>query len=166
MTAPPSVQQAAELLFHEAALLDSGAWREWLQLYTEDAVYWMPAWKDELTQTSDPDRELSLIYYAGRAALEDRVQRASGGQSIASSPRPRCLHMISNVRVLGQDTQSAAVESAFCVHLHDVRLNRTHSFFGRYQHRLVPQSGQWLIAAKTIFLLNDQIPTVVDFYSI
>lgn len=26
--------------------------------------------------------------------------------------------------------------------------------------------GEWLIAAKKILLLNDVIPTVVDFYSI
>ena len=38
-----------------------------------------------LTPTDDPDRELSLIYYRGRANLEDRVWRARSGQSVAST---------------------------------------------------------------------------------
>jgi len=56
--------EAAALLYREALLLDRGDWDEWLQLFTDDAVFWMPAWRDELTPTADPDRELSLIYYA------------------------------------------------------------------------------------------------------
>jgi hypothetical protein len=75
--------EAEELLYREAALLDEGDWDSWLDLYTEDAVFWMPAWRDEENPTADPDRELSLIYYQGRSGLEDRVHRARsrrGGQ--------------------------------------------------------------------------------------
>ena len=56
-------------------LLDRRCWREWLDLYSEDSVFWMPAWLDEDTTTSDPDAELSHIYYKGRHNLEDRVWR-------------------------------------------------------------------------------------------
>jgi 3-phenylpropionate/cinnamic acid dioxygenase small subunit len=39
-------------------------------------------------------------------------------------------------------------------------------FFGRYEHGLRRVDGDWRIARKKILLLNDTIPTVVDFYSI
>jgi len=157
---------AEDLLYREAALLDEGAWDEWLALYTEDAIFWMPAWRDEETPAGDPDTELSLIYYEGRQGLEDRVFRARSGQSVASRPRPRCVHCISNVRVVACDAGTAEIASNFVVFLHDVRAGRTHHFFGRYRHALRCEAGQWRIARKKILLLNDTIPTVVDFYSI
>ena len=158
--------EAEDLLYREAALLDDGHWDAWLDLYTEDAVFWMPAWRDEETPTADPDKELSLIYYEGRSGLEDRVLRARSGQSVASTPRPRCIHCITNVVVLHDDAVNAEIGASFVVHLHDVRAERSHAFFGRYRHRLRREGGEWRIAGKKILLLNDVIPAVVDFYSI
>lgn len=166
MTQSFSRTDAEELLYREAALLDEGAWDDWLTLYTEDAVFWMPAWRDELTPTEDPDSELSLIYYEGRRGLEDRVIRARSGQSVASHPRPRCVHMISNVRLVECKTDTVEIASNFAVCLHDVRAERTHKFFGRYRHTLRREAGEWRIGRKHILLLNDTIPTVVDFYSV
>ena len=158
--------KAEDLLYREAALLDEGEWDEWLALYTEDAVFWMPAWRDEQTPTCDPTRELSLIYYEGRRGLEDRVFRARSGHSVASQPHPRCAHCVTNVRVIDGGAGTAEIASNFAVFLHDVRAGRTHHFFGRDRHGLRYEAGQWRIASKHILLLNDTIPTVVDFYSI
>ena len=166
MMAMLSRADAEDLLYREAALLDEGVWDDWLALYTEDAVFWMPAWRDEETPTSDPDSELSLIYYEGRSGLEDRVFRARSGQSVASRTRPRCLHCIGNVRLMECRHRTAEIASAFTVFLHDVRADRTHHFFGRYRHTLRHEAGEWRIARKQILLLNDTIPTMVDFYSI
>jgi len=158
--------EAEDLLYREAALLDEGGWDDWLALFTEDAVFWMPAWRDEESPTADPNCELSLIYYEGRRGLEDRVFRARSGQSVASHPRPRCVHCISNVRLIECSAGNAEIGSAFTIFLHDVRAERTHHFFGRYHHTLRHEEGTWRIARKKILLLNDTIPTVVDFYSI
>ena len=120
----------------------------------------------EETPAADPDRELSLIYYDGRRGLEDRVFRARSGQSVASRPRPRCVHSIGNVRLIECTGGTAEVTSTFTVFLYDVRADRTHHFFGRYRHTLRHEGDAWRIARKQILLLNDTIPTVVDFYSI
>ena len=68
--------------------------------------------------------------------------------------------------IMRSEPGEVAATSNFVVHLHDVRAARSHSFFGRYDHQLRHSEGRWLIAAKTILLLNDTIPTVVDFYSV
>lgn len=156
--------EAETLLAREALYLDRFQWDEWLALYAEDAVFWMPAWRDELSPTEDPDRELSLIYYRGRRNLEDRVWRARSGLSVASAPRARSVHQVTNI-LLEADDQ---VTASFSVHLFDKRAERSHSFFGRYEYRLVrsEDGGAWKIAQKKILLYNDTIPTVVDFYSI
>jgi len=53
---------AAALVYREARLLDCGEWQTWVEMYRSDAVYWAPAWRDEYETTSDPEREVSLIY--------------------------------------------------------------------------------------------------------
>jgi 3-phenylpropionate/cinnamic acid dioxygenase small subunit len=159
-----TLAEAEALLTREAVFLDRGDWDGWLALYTEDAIFWMPAWRDELSLTEDPDRELSLVYYKGRRNLEDRVWRARSGLSVASTPRPRVVHQVTNILVEGDNR----VAASFSTHLFDKRAERSHTFFGRYEYELVrtPQDGAWKIAMKKILLLNDTVPTVVDFYSV
>jgi benzoate/toluate 1,2-dioxygenase subunit beta len=161
-----SREQAEDLLYREALALDRREWDAWLAMYAEDVEYWMPAWRDETEPTADPDSELSLIWYRGRHHLEERVWRARSGTSVASSPLPRVVHLVTNVLVERSDEAEADVAASFAVHLHDVRGSRTHVFFGRYEYLLRAGGEGWLIARKKILLLNDTIPTVVDFYSI
>lgn len=161
-----TILETTELIYREALLLDRREWDAWLDLYLPDAVYWIPAWRDETEPTADPDSELSLIYYHGRRNLEDRVWRVRSGLSVASSPMPRVVHAVTNVLLERCDAQNALLSSAFAVRLFDRRSGRTHEFFGRYEHRLFKHDDLWKIAAKKILLLNDVIPTVLDFYSI
>src|SRR5688572_29700817 len=166
MSTPFARPEAEELLYREALLLDRREWDRWLDLYLPDAVFWMPAWRDETEPTADPDRELSLIHYRGRRHLEERVWRARSGLSVASTPPPRVVHSVTNVLVERSDGDDAEVAASFSVHQYDMRAERTHVFFGRYEYRLRHEAGDWRIATKKILLLNDVIPTVLDFYSV
>jgi benzoate/toluate 1,2-dioxygenase subunit beta len=157
-----TLDEATDLLTREALYLDRREWDAWLALYLDDAVYWAPAWQDETTPTSDPDTELSLIYYHGKHNLEDRVWRVQSGLSVASSPVPRTVHQVTNVFV-GED---ATVHAAWAVHQFNARRQTQHSFFGRYEYQLLNDGGGWKIVMKKIILLNDRIPTVADFYSL
>jgi len=152
---------ATALLVREAALLDERRWAEWLALYTEDAVFWVPAWKSEEEPTADPLTEISLIYYDKRERLAERVWRLESGLSIASSPLHRTAHVVSGVRLEGE-----TVRSTWTVHRYDPRRKSQHVFFGRAEHRLTRLDGDWRIGAKTVWLLNDLIPTVLDFYMV
>lgn len=166
MTAPLTRAEAEELLYREALLIDTNRFAEWLDLFTPDTEFWMPAWRDETTTTQDPDNELSLIYYKGRRNLEDRVMRLTSGLSTASSPLPRVVHQVTNVLVTASAGDSADISAAFTCHRFDVRMNRADCFFGRYEYRAVRAGQEWKIARKKIVLLNDTIPTVVDINAI
>jgi benzoate/toluate 1,2-dioxygenase subunit beta len=120
----PSIRDAEALILHEARLLDERRFAEWLDLYESDAVYWMPAWKDDNTQTSDPGKEVSLIYYRGRAHLKDRVDRLTSGLSPASRISPRVAHTISNVALVQASDTEAQFCSTFVVHSYDPRNDR------------------------------------------
>jgi len=158
--------EAASLLYREALALDRLDFDAWLDLYTADCLFWMPAWRDDGTQTEDPDRELSLIYYRGRRNLEDRVQRIRSGWSVASVVMPRVAHMIGNVQSEPVDETRMRLDSSFIVNTQDVRTNRSHAYFGRYEHELRLDNGAWKISQKIIRLMNDVVPTMLDIYGV
>jgi benzoate/toluate 1,2-dioxygenase beta subunit len=158
--------EVAAFLYREALLLDRGDYDAWLALYTTDCLFWMPAWRDDGTQTEDPDRELSLIFYRGRRNLEDRVQRIRSPVSAASRVMPRVAHVVGNVLSEPVDDKRIRVDSSFIVNVQDVRTHRSHAYFGRYEHELRMEDSGWKISQKIIRLMNDVVPTMVDVYGI
>ena len=165
-TGRSALDLASALLFREARLLDTGRWDEWVQMYREDAVYWLPAWLDEHRTTTDPTTQVSLIYHAGRLGLEERIARIESRKSITALPLPRTAHLIGGVEVLEEEPARILCESVFSVHVYDPRLGKEHTRHGRYAHTLVRDADSWRIARKVITLVNDRVPTVLDFYSI
>lgn len=158
---------ATHLIFLEGALLDRREWDAWLDLYCEDAVFWIPAWRDESTLINDPECEISLIYHESRHALVERVARVQSKKTVTAAPLPRTAHFVSGV--LLSDTSSPdqiEANSVWSVISYNPRTSMQHQLFGHYFHRLVNLDGQWRIAMKKITLLNDRVPTMLDFYSV
>ena len=161
-----SQPEAQHLLFREARLLDDQAFTAWLDMYTEDALFWMPAWREDNTLTEDPDRELSLIYYRGKENLRDRVTRLTSGLSPVSKILPRVVHLVGNVMLEEASEAQATVRSSFVAHAYAPRTDRVTSHFGHYEHGFAQVDGRWLISRKIILLANDLIPTVLDVNAI
>ena len=157
---------ATALLLREASLLDAQDWHGWLDLYTEDAVYWVPAWRSEHQQTSDPDREISQIYHDSRHGLAERVARIESGKSVIARPLPRTTHFVSNVVAQEQGADVIDVESAWMTRVYDPRTEKQYANFGRVETRLRCLSGDWRIARKKITLQNDLIPALLEFYTL
>jgi 3-phenylpropionate/cinnamic acid dioxygenase small subunit len=171
MSAVPVELRAAaqDVLFREALYLDTQRWDDWLALYEEGATFWIPAWIDEHTQTASPDTELSLIYCAARAGLEDRVWRIRSGLSAASTPLLRTAHAVACPVVSAIEGAGPArlrVESSWTCHVHHPKRREEHVFFGRCEHVLRERPQGWRIAAKKVVLMNDTIPTMLDFYCV
>jgi 3-phenylpropionate/cinnamic acid dioxygenase small subunit len=158
--------QAAAFLFREARHLDLHEWDAWVAMYREDAVYWLPAWRDEYETTDDPQTEVSLIYHDRRLGLEERIARIESRKSITALPLPRTLHLIGNVELRAASASQLETEATFAVHVYDPRTAKEHTRYGRYQHVISMDQNRWLIAKKKIILVNDKVPTVLDFYSI
>ena len=155
-----------ELVHREASLLDEQRWDEWLALYTEDCEYWMPAWKADGTPTANPRAELSHIYYASRAGLEDRVVRIRSGKSAASTPMPRTAHVLGSVLPVESPADRLRLGSTWVSHVFFPLMHESHAFFGRAEYELVQKDGAWLIGKKKTILQNDYIPTMLDVYCI
>jgi 3-phenylpropionate/cinnamic acid dioxygenase small subunit len=156
-----------EVLQREGAYLDEQRWDEWLGLFLPDCEYWVPSWKNEEALTLDPQAELSHIYYASRAGLEDRVVRIRSRRSPASTPMPRTSHIVGGVLPIGEPAAGRMkLRSSWVCHVFFPRLHDSHAFFGRSEHELALKEGRWLIARKKTILQNDYIPTMLDVYCI
>lgn len=164
-----SFETLQAFLHREARLLDDKRWDDWLQLYAPDAVFWMPAWDDDGTLTTDPQREISLIHYANRGGLEDRVFRIKTERSSATSlPEPRTSHNISNLEIIEQRDGLCKVRFNWVTL--SFRYKTTDTYFGTSFYTLDISgnvSGNTpLIKEKTVVLKNDYIHHVIDIYHI
>jgi anthranilate 1,2-dioxygenase (deaminating, decarboxylating) small subunit len=158
----PRLGGVAAFLFREAELVDTRRWDVWLELFAESAEYWVPAWDSEHEHTTDPNSQVSLIYYSSRAGLEDRVFRLRTGMSSASTPFPRTSHHVTNIRAAFGEDGRAEVKANW--HALSFRLGETTGFFGTYDYLLEPHAQSWRILKKKILVLNAVIPTVLDIY--
>jgi 3-phenylpropionate/cinnamic acid dioxygenase small subunit len=163
------IQKAAiaeELLYREGLYLDRQDWDAWLDLYCADIEYWVPAWKSEGELVGDVRREVSLIYHTARTELEERIVRIRSRKSVTAMPLPRTAHFVSNVLVEEAGADSIQGTASWVVHEYDPRVAKRHVHFGRYEYLLRRSSETWKIGRKKIILLNDLIPTVIDFYNL
>jgi len=141
--------EVEQLLFHEAALLDRGRLDEWLELYTDDATYWIPLQADQ----SDPLTTSSIVY-DDRRLMEARVRQFQHPRAHARVPAPRTVHQVGNVRVLEADGRDTRVGSTLV--LVEYRRERQRVWGAVVEHRLRRTAHGLRIAAKRVDLVNSE----------
>jgi benzoate/toluate 1,2-dioxygenase beta subunit len=159
-----SYDNLCAFLYREARYLDDRDWDSWLALYDENAVFWMPAWDDDGELTDDPQSQVSLIYYARRAGLEDRVFRIRTERSSATIPDTRTSHNLSNIEVLEQ--ADGIVKLRFNWHTMSIRYNHTDHFCGTSFYTLDVSGASPVIKDKKVVLKTDYIRHVIDVYHV
>lgn len=157
-----SYDEVRDFLHREARYLDEKQWDLWLELYCADVEYWAPAWDDDGETTTDPQRELSLIYYPNRGGLEDRIFRIRTGKSAASTPAPRTGHNLANIEILENGEQACTVQFNWITC--SQRYQQVDQYFGTTTCQLVRQGGALRIQKKKVLLKSDYIRHVVDIY--
>jgi 3-phenylpropionate/cinnamic acid dioxygenase small subunit len=144
---------AEELLFHEARLIDDRRLEEWLQLYTEDALYWVP-----IDETAPVKANAALIYDDAMRRKE-RVDHYLNNRFPAQSPRSRTVHSISNV-IVDPHPEGAAVRSTQVIYetrlgdFTQVGLGELQTVVATVEHILRPVGEAHMIAGKKILLIN------------
>src|SRR2546430_9233738 len=86
-------QAATEFVYREARLADEARYAEWLALWTDDAVDWVPATTDP---AADPEKHLSHIY-DNRGRPETRIKLPLTGHPHSQEPPPRMRRPVSNI---------------------------------------------------------------------
>jgi len=148
--ADPQVErEVSHLLRLEAWLLDRHRLHEWLDLYTEDATYWVPLEEDQ----KDP-YETSSILCDDRTLLEIRVKQYSHPRAHARNPRVRTVHQIGNVMIL--ESRDKEIRVASTLVLVEYRLERQRVWGANVEHVLRRTPAGLRIADKRVDLVNSE----------
>jgi 3-phenylpropionate/cinnamic acid dioxygenase small subunit len=157
------VERAQNLLYREARLLDERRYEEWLELFTDDGLYWIPIHQDG--GEADPRSSVSIIYDDAERRSE-RVFRTLHTPVLDQSPPSRTIHVVSNVEV--DDAREPNGDArVHCVLMiaemrpggpRQVGLGEPRTFTGRCEYHVREVDGRLLISLKKLFLLDSDRP--------
>lgn len=152
--------EAETLLIEEARLLDECHFEQWLALFADDCLYWLP------TVDGDPDIEPSIIY-DDHERLQERVFRITQTRAHAQDPLSRTLHNISNVAVVNAGREEVRVLCNLLVielrpgDISQLGLGQQRMLAGRAEYLFVqgaPGGPRWRIKQKKVSLINRDLP--------
>ena len=149
-----------DFLYREAELLDERRYEEWLDLFTQDAHYWMPMRRN--VPRDEPEREFTRHgtdvnwFDEGKDTLTRRVRQILTGVHWAEEPPSRICHVVSNVQVVSMTPEDpspseVAVKSRFLVYRNRVQ-TETDFLVGKRDDVLRRVNGDWKIARRKIIL--------------
>lgn len=166
MTNPVDLQKEIEVfLYREAYLLDQGHFETWLDLFTDDALIWMPT-----TETRDIDQErfpeLGEWHYIedDKSFLRKRYERLLTGLAHAEQPRSRTRRFVTNVFIKENDSdEKLIVNSNFFIY--QSRLDREEYYYvGRREDTLVRTGDSWRISKRFIYLDQRVLPRSLSIF--
>ena len=138
----------AAFLFREARLIDERKFEQWADLFTPDALYWVPL---SAGQTDDLN-EMSIIR-DDRAMLDARVARLRHPEAHADTPPVRTVHMLANIEIVERSGAETRVAAALL--MAEWRDQRQTIYSGRVEWTLAALGdGGYAIRFKRVELVN------------
>jgi 3-phenylpropionate/cinnamic acid dioxygenase small subunit len=145
-----------DFLWEEADLLDDFRYEEWLDLLTDDLVYWMPI------RRNVPSREMEAEYAEGGAMLSwyqddkptmvKRVSQIRTRVHWADEPYSRVSHFISNIRILGREGPDEVKVKCRFLFYRNRHEDEQSTFIGKRIDTLRRTESGWKIARREIYL--------------
>ena len=99
------IRDVEQFLYREARFADESDYDSWEALWTDDALYWVPAGNDD---GPDPLQRMSIVY-DNRSRISTRLKQLRTGRRYAQAPPSNLRRLISNVELLGGRLLPAAV---------------------------------------------------------
>lgn len=151
---------AEEFLFEEARLLDERDFDSWLELFTEDGIYWIP-----ILENSDPTKQTSILWDDSQLR-KMRVHQLAHERNVAQSPPSQTVHNITNVQVFPTETDGE-IKVRCNLSLHEIRTGN-HTQLGLGVPRILAgkseytlrYNGKWLISLKKVILIERHLPII------
>ncbi|MGH7100151.1 MAG: aromatic-ring-hydroxylating dioxygenase subunit beta [Stellaceae bacterium] len=143
-----------QFYIREAWLLDERKLAEWLDLFTEDVLYFIPRRKNVLRR--ELHREVTAlgdlaILEEDKRYLEMRVARLDTGMAWAEDPPSRTRHLIGNLEATPLADGGAEARTAFLVYRS--HLETDHQLLSGCREDVLRKiGGAWKVKRRTILL--------------
>jgi len=143
-----------QFVYREARFQDEHEYDAWEALWTDDAIYWVPANGAD----SDPTTQMSVLY-DNRARIATRVKQLHTGKRHSQVPRSDLRRLVSNVELLEPHPElpdDIAVGANFLVC--ESRERGTVMWAGRSEYVLRDTDDGLRMARKKIILVDNERP--------
>ena len=155
MISDADYRAALDFVYKEARLADEARYAEWLALWTDDGVYWVPATTDP---AASPDTHISHVY-DNRGRIDTRVKLLQTGHRYSQEPASLMRRLISNLEVERAANGELVAGSNFVLGELAIQAKRElHWWVGRTTHRLRPVDGELRMCLKKVVLVNAAEP--------
>lgn len=153
---PAAEYRAVEaFLYKEARFADEARYADWEALWTDEAVYWVPATTDP---EADPNTHISHIY-DNRQRIATRIKLLQSGHRYSQEPASSMRRLISNIEVEKNEDNEVVVGSNFLlVELSIQAKHETHLWAGRTTHTLRWVDDELKMSRKKVVLVNAAEP--------
>jgi 3-phenylpropionate/cinnamic acid dioxygenase small subunit len=153
------IKEIEDFFFLESDLLDEREYDRWLELLTEDIVYWMPMRKNVsyANRHKDTTAENDLAWFHDdKDTLRKRVKQIQTGIHWADEPISRISHLITNVRLVTPvpslaEGEQTLTKCRFIVYRNRVE-DETDLLVGRREDTLIRVGSGLKIARRKIVL--------------
>ena len=153
------IREIEDFLYAEADLLDERDYDPWLDLFTEDVVYWMPMRKNvsfenrEKETTAEDDL---AWFHDDKETLIKRVRQIQTGIHWADEPISRVSHLITNIRLVDPvkslaESETVTTKCRFIVYRNRLE-TETDLLVGRREDTLIRTDRQLKIKRRKILL--------------
>ena len=156
--APELHYEITTLLNRECRLLDDGRFEEWLDLFQEQCVYWIPS----DVKPHDPGRTITWEIQ-DRRRLEDKIARFRTGFAFSQLPPTRTRHCLSNIEIWAVGETELRVRTNLTIHTYRKGEHGTLACMGGYVLQRQDDES-WLIELKQVNLIDaDQAQGNISF---
>lgn len=138
-----------QFLSYQAALLDGKHWRAFIDLFTDDGVYWMPINAEQTDWLDSPS-----IFAEDKLVMEIRMGRVTHPNAWSQAPMWGTHHLVGNVVITSHTESEVVVRSSF--QMMELRRDTVRHFAGTYTHTLVPQGDDFHIKLQRVDIMNGQ----------
>jgi 3-phenylpropionate/cinnamic acid dioxygenase small subunit len=145
------VREIEQFLYRQSELLDGKRWQDFIDLFTDDGVYWMPVTPEQTEWEGSPS-----IFAEDRYMMEVRMGRVTHPTAWSQVPMWATSHVIGNVVIESESADEWVVRSRF--HMMELRRDTVRHFGGTYRHTLVREHGQLKIKLQRVDMFNAQAP--------
>jgi len=144
------IRQIEQFLYREARYADEHDYEAWESLWTDDAIYWVPANGAD----NDPLTQMSILY-DNRSRISTRLKQLRTGKRYAQAPPSNMRRMVTNIEVLDSTSEECEVGANFV--LLESRERGTEVWAGRTTYRIRLVDGELRLAFKKVVLVNNAV---------
>jgi 3-phenylpropionate/cinnamic acid dioxygenase small subunit len=147
------LHRVEQFLYRQAELLDAKRWQDYIGLFTDDGIYWMPASPEQTTGDGVPS-----IFYEDRDLMNVRMRRVMHPHAWSQAPLWGTSHLVSNVTIEKADAKSGDLVVRSRFHMMEFRRDSSRHFAGSYLHHLRQSGDGFRIRLQRVDMVNGQGP--------